>query len=133
MVVECVGVERMRKKVLVVEDDFLVRLIVCHYLESMGWQVTEVESGRAALELFVDGVDAVDAVLTDLLLPDMNGVDLARRAQTKCPFIFMSGAAVPLKELPGPVLYKPFDEASLRAMLTDVMAGVDALAEPSPS
>lgn len=107
----------MRKNVLVVEDDSLVRLIVCHYLEGMGWKVTEVESGSAALEVFGDSSTIVDAVVADINLPDMDGAELARLAQRDCPFIFMSGALVAPEDLPGPVLFKPFDETKLASAL----------------
>jgi CheY-like chemotaxis protein len=115
------GVERMGKKVLVVDDDCLVRLILCHYLEGMGCGVQEVESGTAALELFGDRGTAIDAVLTDLRLPDMHGLELARRAQGNCPFIFMTGGLVPPSSVPGPMLQKPFDEAALRAALSNIL------------
>lgn len=114
------GVEKMRKKVLVVEDDFLVRLIVSHYLEGMGWQVEEVSTGKDALEVFADNPELIDAVLTDLQLSDMNGVELARRFEARCPFIFMSGAPGAPADLPGPMLHKPFDEEALRGVLADV-------------
>lgn len=109
----------MSKNVLVVEDDALVRLIVCHYLKSMGWNVKDVESGSAALEVFDDSTAVVDAVVVDLNLPDMNGAELARRAQIDCPFIFMSGALEAPTNLPGPVLSKPFDEEKLGSALVE--------------
>ena len=110
----------MRKNVLVVEDDLLVRLTVCYYLEDMGWKVRDVESGRAALEVFGDRTTIVDAVLADLHLPDMDGAELARMAQVDSPFIFMSGALEVPTNLPGPVLLKPFDEKALELMLAKV-------------
>lgn len=112
----------MRGKVLVVEDDYLVRLTVCHYLQGMGWQVEEVDSGDAALKALAAAAENIAAVLTDLRLPDMSGVELAVRVRSDCPVIFMSGTLVDPEFLPGPVLRKPFDEETLRGVLSSVMA-----------
>lgn len=115
----------MSYRVLVVEDDFLVRLIVSHYLKSMGWQVEEVSTGEAALAQFSENSSPIDAVLTDLRLPDMGGMDLASRPEVDCPVIFMSGVAVLPEGLPGPVLRKPFDEDTLRSVLAEVLPNAD--------
>jgi CheY-like chemotaxis protein len=110
----------MPKRVLVVEDDVLVRLVVCHHLKSMGWQVRAAESGRDALRLIADNSDRMDVILTDLRLPDMHGVDLVRRAEVGCPFVFMSGTPDSTSDLPGPVLRKPFGEKALRAAFAEI-------------
>lgn len=109
----------MSRNVLVVEDDSLVRLTVCHYLEGMGWKVTEVASGSAALDVFGDSTVNVDAVLADIHLPDMDGAELAMRSQSDCPFIFMSGALVARPDLPGPLLLKPFNAKKLASALVN--------------
>jgi CheY-like chemotaxis protein len=82
-------------RVLVVEDDQLVRTFVRFALERDGITVVEAEDGAGALAQMVGG--QVDAVLIDGLLPDMHGVDLADRlldnpATASVPICFLSGA-----------------------------------------
>ena len=82
-------------RVLVVEDDELVRSFLRFALERGGMCVTEAEDGASALLLL--GETQVDAVLIDGLLPDMHGVALADRllddpATAHLPICFLSGA-----------------------------------------
>jgi CheY-like chemotaxis protein len=82
-------------RVLVVEDDQLVRTFVRFALERGGMCVTEAEDGDGALRLVREA--AVDAMLVDGLLPDMHGVELAARllddpSTASLPICFLSGA-----------------------------------------
>ena len=63
--------------VLVVEDDVRLRGLVREALEATGHRVTAVETGGEALELALDG--GIDLVLLDLNLPDVDGIEVARR------------------------------------------------------
>ena len=73
-----------RVRVLVVEDDYLVAQMICGQLEQIGYEV----AGHA-----VDGGQAVDlactiqpdVVLLDIQLPTLNGLEVARRIQARCP------------------------------------------------
>jgi two-component system alkaline phosphatase synthesis response regulator PhoP len=119
-VTEMVG-GMLRKHVLVVEDAPSVRLVVFHYLQQLGMDVTQVESGNAALRFLEQVPTGVDALLIDLGLPDMSGADLARQMTAKGSPIFMSGRSDVPDNLPGPVLIKPFNEAELGAALELVL------------
>lgn len=81
--------------VLVVDDDSIVRLSVVAYLEDSGFQVLQATQGVEALRLFVE--HAPDAVLTDLKMPDMDGLQLLERIHDMAPntpVIVMSGVGV---------------------------------------
>ena len=65
--------------VLVIEDDPDIRFAVCRALTRKEHTVTEVESGSAALARLDES--RFDLVVTDLQLPDANGVDLIRAAR----------------------------------------------------
>jgi CheY-like chemotaxis protein len=118
---------RVIQHVLVVEDEFIVRLVLRYYLERMGLAVTEVKSGCAALQLLEEHPGSVDALLVDLGLPDMSGEELARRAKGDTPLVFMSGRTELLAELPAPVLIKPFDQQTLRSVLDPVLGSSRAV------
>jgi CheY-like chemotaxis protein len=95
--------------VLVVDDVEPVRVVVRRILEAEGYQVEEAADGHEALALL--GQRQVDAVVTDLRMPGLNGWQLAARlANRRIPLLFISGYdyQVDTGELPGPVLAKPF-------------------------
>ena len=80
-------------KVLVVDDDIDVRHSTAALLRSEGCQVLESEGALAALEL-VEREGPVDIVLTDLRMPDVDGVEFAemlRERDAVVPIIFVSG------------------------------------------
>ncbi len=83
-----------RSKVLVVEDEFLVRLTLVEALSDEGFQVLEAETGDAALPILQDFRE-ISLLLTDIQLPGtINGRTLALKARETLPdlpIIFMTG------------------------------------------
>jgi CheY-like chemotaxis protein len=83
-----------RETVLVVEDHAEVREFASAALRSFGYQVIEAESAASALRLCEEGRDRVDLVLTDVVMPNSSGRDLATEMGQRWPAIkvlFMSG------------------------------------------
>jgi CheY-like chemotaxis protein len=83
-----------RPKVLIVEDEFLIRLTLAEALADDGFEVIEAANGAEALQaLPADG--ALALLLTDIQLPGgMNGMEVARRLRGQVPdlpVIFMTG------------------------------------------
>lgn len=80
-------------KILVVEDEFLIRLTLAEALRDEGFQVLEAETGDAALPILHD--EDISLLLTDIRLPGMvDGHALASKARESLPglpVIFMSG------------------------------------------
>lgn len=105
------------KTVLVVEDDPLVRITVCHYVHKCGWHAIAATSGNAALKILEDEHERIDAVVTDLRLPDMSGADLPLLSRAQCPFIFMTGGGQSFGKAHGAVLRKPFQAEAFRIAL----------------
>ncbi len=66
----------MGTRILTVEDDERIRRAVKLALEDEGWDVTEADTGEAALELF--SPDIADVVLIDIMLPGIDGFDVCR-------------------------------------------------------
>jgi DNA-binding response OmpR family regulator len=64
-------------RVLVADDDRIVRRIVVAKLSGLGYEVREAEDGQAALDLLVGG-EVPDLLITDSLMPRMNGLELVR-------------------------------------------------------
>ncbi|MFN4041912.1 MAG: PAS domain-containing protein [Brevundimonas sp.] len=109
-----------RGAVLLVDDEDLVRMSTADMLADLGYAVVEARSGEAALELMA-GETKVDLIVTDHLMPGINGVELARRlraAHPALPVVLVSGYA----EMEGidaelPRLAKPFRKNELAAVL----------------
>jgi DNA-binding NtrC family response regulator len=70
-----------RLRVLVVDDEFLIRWSIAETLESAGHEVLQAETGRDALHMLTEPTVAIDAVVLDYRLPDSN--DLALLAQIR--------------------------------------------------
>ena len=81
--------------ILVVEDDDSVRLLLAAALGDFGYQVHLAEDGQQALSL-LEGLQALDLLITDVGLPGLNGRQLAEIIQQKrpdLPVLFISGYA----------------------------------------
>lgn len=82
--------------ILVVEDAESVRKLVCAMLANGGYQYREAGDGQEALQLLEDSRQSFHLVLTDIVMPGMNGVELARQLSRIRPdlrVVFMSGYA----------------------------------------
>lgn len=79
--------------ILTVDDDPDVREFANAVLAQAGYRVLEAVSGEAALRLLDDAAE-VDLLLTDIVMPGLNGLDLARQARARRPamkVLFASG------------------------------------------
>ncbi|MCM3293924.1 response regulator transcription factor [Paenibacillus sp. MER 180] len=83
----------MGRKVLLVEDDALIREFVSDYFKQENWDVHEAENGLQAMELF--GQIAVDLVILDIMMPEMDGWSVCRRIrrQSNVPIIIITARA----------------------------------------
>ena len=113
------------RRLLLVEDDPLVRETVTDYLRRDEHEVSTAVTGREGLEKFADG--NFDLVVTDLALEEMNGEGLAnaiRERDATVPIILLTGfSEVPLSEDRfSAVLHKPLLPADLWRAIAQVTA-----------
>lgn len=73
-----------RGRVLLVDDDEMVREVLMASLEDAGFRILEAETAMTALELLDEGAE-VDALLTDFSMPGMDGLDLIREVHARKP------------------------------------------------
>lgn len=117
--------------ILLAEDDDSMREYLRRALERVGYMVTAVDRGTAALPLIE--TQSFDLLLTDIVMPEMDGIELAQRAGAIAPgmrVMFITGfAAVALKSGNTPpqakVLSKPFHLRDL-VLEVDRMFQVDS-------
>jgi CheY-like chemotaxis protein len=104
-------------KVLVVEDDELVRAVTIDALQEEGFEVIEATTGEEALERCEECV--ADALLTDVMLPGaLTGWDIAEHCRQQAPHlvvVYMTGYSFPEpRPVPGSQLFmKPADMAKV--------------------
>jgi len=118
-------------RILVVDDEQLVRELTTQVLERAGYEVLAVESAQQALELLTR--DDVDLVVTDVVMPGLSGVELLaeiRGTRSDLPVLLMTGGSHEperttraLDAGASAIVYKPFSHVDL----TDAVAA--ALAE----
>jgi two-component system, cell cycle sensor histidine kinase and response regulator CckA len=80
--------------ILVVEDDDRVRRVSTSALERYGYRVLEARSAEAALGIFLEEGDSISLVVSDIVLPRMNGPALANELRASRPslkVLYVSG------------------------------------------
>jgi two-component system cell cycle sensor histidine kinase/response regulator CckA len=126
--------------ILFVEDEKALREMLCLILRQNGYRVLEARSGKDALRLVKGHRGPINALITDLVMPEMNGIELAEemmRLRPMLPVIYVSGYSDhafphgPLTEC----LEKPFAPEVLLSALRNIldeskaMTGTKAKAE----
>jgi CheY-like chemotaxis protein len=103
-----------RLTILLVEDEFLVRMTIAEFLRASDCEVIEAASGEAAVEVLQER-DGIDVVFTDVRLGgELNGWDVgevSRATHPAIPVIYTSGAViVPERPVEGSVFFeKPYE------------------------
>jgi CheY-like chemotaxis protein len=115
---------------LVVEDQPEVRQLTCSILKQFGYQILEASSGEEALCLAEAHVGHLDLLLTDVIMPGMNGLELAARlkAMRPTPILLMSGYSDRMEGVhDSGVTYiqKPFTPDTLVRTVREVLNGAD--------
>jgi two-component system, cell cycle response regulator CpdR len=111
--------------VLFAEDDAIIRQSVGQSLMLMGYRVLLADDGYEALRLMTQ--EDVDLLLTDIVMPGLDGVELARKAKTLRPslqIMFLTGYAYRARDTMhlGKLLHKPLRLAQIESEVRDYLA-----------
>jgi CheY-like chemotaxis protein len=121
---------RGTETIIVVDDEAAIRSVVIAALSYLGYHTLEANCGERALELCREHGGAIDVMLTDLIMPGMNGRELARVAHEEYPGmipLFMSGYTEDIIEqhgMPGngdEYIQKPISPITLAQKLRNVL------------
>jgi len=116
--------------ILVVEDEKSLRWLTCQMLSQFGYAVLEAQDPSHALALVQERAGNIDLLLTDVVMPGLNGRQLARQTQQLYPHIkvlLMSGYTAEIaadsdgKGAGPPFLEKPFTPQELGAKVREVL------------
>jgi CheY-like chemotaxis protein len=130
--VEPAQLPRGSETMLIVENDDTVRAVVRRVLMLRGYGVAEARHGGEALAILKECEGAVDLVLTDIVMPVMDGITLSKRISADYPHVkvlFMSGFAALPSEADGEFLeagnflQKPFTSEALIRKVHAVLKG----------
>jgi signal transduction histidine kinase/CheY-like chemotaxis protein len=125
------AIPRGSETILVAEDEAGVRELACQFLRVKGYTVLEAKDGQEALEIAGRHSGTIHLILSDMVMPKMNGGELAGRLKAIRPGIrvaFMSGYSEFSRGDMGqdfpqaPVLQKPFSTASLVGIVREALA-----------
>ncbi len=115
--------------ILVVDDELLVRDLLYDFFNDQGWQISVAESGSKALGILQN--KKIDIVLTDLKMPEMDGMDLTHKVKEDypgLPVMVMTGypsvesAIEALRAKAADYITKPFN---INKLLKTVAAAVE--------
>lgn len=123
----CTGDRPGTLTVLIVEDEPTIAETLAHVLSGDGFVVAITETGPSGLQAFASL--APDLVLLDLMLPGLNGLEVARtiRRTSRVPIIMVTARAAELERIVGleagadDYLTKPFSIAELRARIQSLL------------
>jgi PAS domain S-box-containing protein len=116
--------------ILLVEDEESLRELTRRILMRNGYQVCAVDGGRKAVEVAREPGQPIDLLLTDVIMPEMLGNEVAAEVSVvrpDLPALYMSGYAQPIldshgmKALSIDILEKPFTEADLLARVWETI------------
>ncbi len=125
------GVPHGSERVLLVDDDPMLLEMMRELLEYLGYRVTALPDGRAALELFRQDTSAFDLVITDQTMPGLTGAELTRELlilRPDLPIILSTGysctgqAAEIMSRGCNGFIQKPFNLEALSQKIHEVLA-----------
>jgi DNA-binding response OmpR family regulator len=109
-------------RILVIDDEALLRRMIVRFLRAEGFEVLEAACALEGIELH--RAWPVDITLTDISLPDLDGIETARRIRASDPsarVLFMTGSIDDDVVEGRPVLRKPFQREELMAMIRSAL------------
>jgi DNA-binding NtrC family response regulator len=124
----------MKQTILLVEDEEMVRALMCEVLEREGYQVLSCCHPQEGIEVSLRHGGHIDLLLTDVVMPGMNGRDMANEILQSLPelrVVFMSGYTEHVLTHEGEVdqkfeyLQKPFTLQTLMRKLERVLGNVE--------
>ncbi|MCB9480879.1 MAG: PAS domain S-box protein [Desulfobacteraceae bacterium] len=118
-------------KILVIDDEEIIRNVAKSLLESLGYEVVTAENGRKGLEIFIDHHETIDLVILDMIMPEMNGRECfeeMKKISGDVKVVLASGFSrdEDINELKNQglmgFLRKPFHSAELSRLIKDIVS-----------
>ena len=122
----------MKKNILIVDDSESIRELVGNSLENAGYHVLKGVNGKDGIEVLKKFDDTVSLIITDLFMPEMDGIDLIREVRKDneyrfVPILMLTTESQAEKKLEGKKvgatgwMVKPFEEGKLLRIVKKVI------------
>jgi len=133
----------MKRRILVAEDEASIREFVVINLEHSGYEVEQAGDGAEAWDIFQsqsDGGEGFDLALLDIMMPELDGLELARRIRQRSArvgIIFLTARAQEMDKVKGLLsgaddyITKPFSPSELMARVESVLRRVTQASRPA--
>lgn len=120
----------MKDVILIVDDEPMLRELLADFLRYKGFKTIEAEDGPAALKLIEEKSD-IGLVMSDVLMPGMNGFELCEKIKQRSPeipFVIVTGNGYPYekhgkKSSVDAMISKPFDYATIQVLIKGFLPG----------
>lgn len=117
-------------KLLIVDDEFGIRALITKYAEYEGYEVNEANNGKEALAIF--NKDNIDLIILDIMMPEMDGFEVAKRIRTisNVPIIMLSARGEDYDKINGfelgidDYVVKPFSPKELMMRVAAILKRV---------
>jgi two-component system, cell cycle sensor histidine kinase and response regulator CckA len=119
------------RTILIVEDEEFIAELLRMFLDQMGYRVLHAEDGDVAQQILVQSAPEISLVISDMMLPGMDGMELSRHIMQEYPHIkivLCSGDEEYFRSLAGRLetkvgfLPKPFTASMLRDKMNETLA-----------
>ncbi len=111
--------------ILIVEDEETVRQVTEDMLSTLGYNVVSFKNGVEALDFYIKNVNKISAIITDVTMPGMGGIELAkkiRKINSNIKIIFSSGYSSKINELQNELyIKKPFSLKELTKIINTAL------------
>ena len=91
------------QKIIVADDEALIRKLVSDFLKKSGYEVIEAENGDETFELFKKNRESIDLIILDIMMPGLNGWEVCKkiRESSSVPIIMLTARSEEFDELTG--------------------------------
>ena len=107
--------DQVKGKILIVDDETSIRTLLTEHLEKLNYKVYTAENGAAALQVLEEV--KVDIIISDIIMPEMDGVELVKRVRIEHPiiriimmtgFVSIENLLICVQNQVDTVIFKPF-------------------------
>ncbi|WP_426452989.1 response regulator transcription factor [Paenibacillus sp. S-38] len=124
------------KTILIIDDEKEIRELLTIYLKNLGYTTLEAANGAEAMEMFER--EAVDLVIADIMMPEMDGYQLLKtmRSTSNIPFLFVSAKSDDMDKIYGLQLGaddyvgKPFNPLEVASRVQALFRRIEAYRDP---
>ncbi|MBQ4339263.1 MAG: response regulator transcription factor [Clostridia bacterium] len=90
------------KKILIADDEALIRRLVCDFLKKSGYETVEADNGEKAIQIF-NSCNDIDLAVLDIMMPELDGWEVCRRIRrvSDIPVLFLTARSQEFDELNG--------------------------------